>query len=99
MIPVISGNGTRFQTSNTVTTLAGKKKKRDVGSKVDNNLYRRPDFARRTDRAAAVPSEPLASRILKKKQRFLRLAGLREVEKLIQSAGGEEVKKRSIVPR
>lgn len=105
VIPVISGNGTRFQTSGGVTTLAGKKK-RDVThadkkarDQLNYDMYRRPEFARRTDRAAKAPTEPLRSRILNKKRRLLRLAGLQEIQGLAEGELGSTLKKRSIVPR
>ena len=39
-----------------------------------------PTWARRVNRAAEQPAEPLEMRILNKRKRFLRAAGLKEIE-------------------
>ena len=102
VIPIIRGNDTQL-TGSAVNTLAGKKK-RDVsdadplarihGDKIDYDKWRRPEFARSTDRAARSPKEPLESRILSKQARYLRLVGLKEVE---MEEG--RVKRKAFVPR
>ena len=79
VFPIIRGN-------ETVTTYdtASKKKKRSISDHGMNRLNaqgyipHQPEFVMRHSWAAKEPAEPLESRILNKKLRLLRLAGLQE---------------------
>lgn len=104
VIPIIRGNDTLSSGGGTVT-LAGRKRRsvtdadaeaRFHGDKIDYDKWRRPEFARSTDRAAVKLREPLQSRVLRKKQRFLRMVGLQKLEEA-QIIEGRA--KRSLVPR
>jgi len=104
VIPIIRGNDTLPSGSSTVT-LAGRKRRtvtdadaeaRFHGDKIDYDKWRRPEFVRRTDRAAKMMKEPLQSRVLRKKYRFLHLVGLKKIEELKRM---ERKTKTSLVPR
>jgi len=96
VIPIIRSNDTKGTPD---IDYSQHRRKRSADDELQNigdpTLFRQPEHARNTYRAAKrVRKDVLQSRILEKKLRFLRAVGLREIEK--KSAGR---RKRAVVPR
>lgn len=93
VIPIIRSNETKGTPD--IDFSRHKRSADDERQGGDPNFFKQPEHAQRTYRAAKrVRKSVLQSRILEKRLRFLRAAGLREIEEKTAKR-----RKRSVVPR
>ena len=98
VIPVIRGNDTSG-TPNLNPNIMRKKRSADDEELFDSEFFKRPEAAKKTDRALRrVPDDVRQSRVLNKKLRLLRMFNLKEEDKS-EEKNHEKHKKHKVVPR
>ena len=99
VIPVIRGNDTSG-TPNINTNIMRKKRSADDEELFDSEFFKRPDAAKKTDRALRrVPDDVRQSRVLNKKLRLLRMFNLKEDESHEEKSHEKHKKHKKVVPR